>query len=70
MDTEFCKFLSKVNEDGSITVKPLGRAKNSVDKPMLPGWKDVVTEIIIDAEYAKGLSGIGVARPPFLGHRF
>ena len=58
MDTEFCKFLGKVNEDGSITIHPLGRAKNSIDKPALPGWKDVVTEIVIDADYAKGLDGI------------
>lgn len=58
MDTEFCAFLSKINNDGSITIKPLGRAKNRIDKPLLPGWKDVVTEIIIDADYAKGLDGI------------
>ena len=58
MDTEFCKFLGKVNEDGSITMSALGRAKNSIEKPTLPGWEKVVSEIIIDADYAKGLDGI------------
>lgn len=58
MNTEFCKFLSRVNEDGSITILPLGRARNSIDKPVLPGWKDVVTEIVVDKEYADGLDGI------------
>ncbi|MEK7087260.1 MAG: tRNA (N6-threonylcarbamoyladenosine(37)-N6)-methyltransferase TrmO [Patescibacteria group bacterium] len=58
MDAEFCKFLGRANEDGSITVNPLGRAKNSIDKPTLPGWKDVITEIVINADYAKGLDGI------------
>ncbi|TSC77135.1 MAG: hypothetical protein G01um101431_318 [Parcubacteria group bacterium Gr01-1014_31] len=58
METEFCKFLGSANADGSITMRPLGYAKNSVDKPTLPGWKDVVTDIVINEEYAKGLDGI------------
>lgn len=58
MEIEFCKFLSKVNTNGTITVKPLGRAKNSIDKPMLSGWKDIITEIVIDKNYSKGLNGI------------
>lgn len=58
MNTEFCKFLGKTNEDGTITVSPLGRANNSVDKPTLPGWKDLITEIVINDDYAKGLDGI------------
>lgn len=58
MYTEFCKFLGKRNADGTIAANPLGYAKNSIDKPMLPGWKDVITEIIINENYAKGLDGI------------
>jgi len=58
MDTEFCKFLGRTNEDGSITIHPLGRAKNSIDKPMLPEWQDVITEIVIKEDYGKGLDGI------------
>lgn len=46
MDVEYCKFLSKVSRNGSITIKPLGRAKNTIDKPMLPGWEKVVTDIV------------------------
>jgi len=58
MDTEFCKFLSKVHADGTIAITPLGYAKNSIKKPMLPGWKEVATEIVIKEEYARGLDGI------------
>ncbi|OGE00829.1 MAG: tRNA (N6-threonylcarbamoyladenosine(37)-N6)-methyltransferase TrmO [Candidatus Levybacteria bacterium RIFCSPHIGHO2_01_FULL_37_33] len=42
-----------------MKIKPLGLAKNKVRKPMLPGWKDVVTKIVIDKNYSKGLDGIG-----------
>jgi tRNA (adenine37-N6)-methyltransferase len=52
------KFLDSQNKDGTITIKPLGKAKNSVSKPTLHGWKDVVTEIVIDKKYTKGLDGI------------
>lgn len=58
MKVELCKFLSKVSKNGTITIKPLGVAKNNIDKPMLPGWKDVVTEIVIDKKFEKGLDGI------------
>ncbi len=58
MKTIFCQFLDSQDKNGTIKVKPLGRAKNSVIKPMLPGWKDVVSEIVIDKKYAKGLDGI------------
>ena len=58
MDTEFCKFLGSTNEDGSITIKALGHAKNMVKRPTLPGWKSVVSEIIINTDYAPGLDGI------------
>lgn len=58
MDTEFCKFLGRQNVDGTIAVNPLGYARNSIDKPMLPGWKDIVTDIVINKNYAKGLDGI------------
>ncbi|MBI2018193.1 tRNA (N6-threonylcarbamoyladenosine(37)-N6)-methyltransferase TrmO [Candidatus Daviesbacteria bacterium] len=58
MKTIFCKFLDSQNKDGIITIKPLGKANNSVSKPTLPGWKDVVTKIVIDKNFAKGLDGI------------
>lgn len=58
MKTIFCEFLDRQDKNGAITLKPLGKAKNSVSKPMLPGWKDVVSEIVIDKKYAKGLDGI------------
>lgn len=58
MKTEFCEFLGTSGKNGVITIMPLGKAKNSIKKPMVPGWKDVVTEIVIDKKYAKGLDGI------------
>lgn len=58
MKTDFCTFLDSRDKNGAIIIKPLGLAKNQVDKPMLPGWKEVVTEIVIDKNYAKGLDGI------------
>jgi len=58
MKTDLCMFLDGRDKNGTIIIKPLGQAKNKVDKPMLPGWKDVTTEIVIDKNYAKGLDGI------------
>lgn len=58
MKTIFCKFLDSQDKDDTIKFKPLGKAKNSITKPMLPGWKDVVTEIVIDKTYTDGLDGI------------
>ena len=58
MRTNFCTFLDSRDKNGVIQIKPLGLAKNKVSKPMLPGWKDVITEIVIDKNYAKGLDGI------------
>jgi len=55
---EFCTFLDKQDKNGTIRIVPLGYAKNTVKKPTLPGWKDVVSEIVIDKKYAKGLDGI------------
>ncbi len=57
MKTIFCDFLDSQDQNGVIKIKPLGKAKNSVVKPMLPGWKNVVSEIVIDKKYAKGLDG-------------
>lgn len=58
MKTTFCTFLDSQNKNGTITIKPLGRAKNKVKKPTLSGWKDLVTDIVIDKNLAKGLDGI------------
>ena len=58
MKTIFCEFLDSQDKNGAIKIKPLGKAKNSVSKPTLHGWKDVVTDIVIDKTYTKGLDGI------------
>lgn len=58
MEIEYCNFLGKTDEDGTITMKPLGLAKNNINQPMTSGWESVVTEIVIDENYAKGLDGI------------
>lgn len=58
MKTIFCEFLDTIDKNGIIKIKPLGQAKNKIGKPMLPGWKDVITEIVIDKKYTKGLDGI------------
>ena len=58
MKTIFCNFLDSQDKDGAIKIKPLGISTNSITKPMLPGWKNVVTEIVINKTYAKGLDGI------------
>ncbi len=58
MKTIFCEFLDSQDKKGVIKLKPLGVAKNQVKKPTLPGWKDIVTEIVIDKKYALGLDGI------------
>ena len=55
---EFCKFLDKQDKNGIIRIKPLGYARNSIKKPTLPGWKDIISEIVVDKKYAKGLDGI------------
>ena len=58
METEHCNFLSKINKDGSITIKPLGIAKNDINQPVSSGWDKIVTEIVVDKKYAKGMDGI------------
>lgn len=58
MKTIFCNFLDSQDKNGVIKIKPLGKAKNQMDKPMLPGWKDIITEIVIDKKYVRGLDGI------------
>lgn len=40
-------------------IRPLGVARNTVRRPTLSGWKNLVTSIAIDRRYAKGLQGIG-----------
>ncbi|MDO8481802.1 MAG: tRNA (N6-threonylcarbamoyladenosine(37)-N6)-methyltransferase TrmO [bacterium] len=55
---EFCKFLDGRDKNGRIYFKPIGKAKNTVKQPALTGWKNLVTEIVLDKRYAKGLDGI------------
>lgn len=58
MKTIFSDFLDSMDGNGTIKFKPLGQAKNKVGKPMLPGWENVMTEIVINKKYEKGLDGI------------
>lgn len=58
MKTIFCEFLDKKDREGNIVLRPIGYAKNTADKPMLPGWKDVISDVIIDKKFTKGLEGI------------
>lgn len=58
MKTVFCEFFDEQDKNGVIKIKPLGIAKNKVKKPMLPGWKNITTEIVIDKKFADGLGGI------------
>lgn len=50
--------MGKTNKGGNIEIKPLGKAKNSIKKPTLSGWSEVVTKIVIDKKFEKGLDGI------------
>lgn len=58
MKTTYCDFLGRQDKSGAIKIKSLGKARNTVKKSTLPGWKDVVTEIVIDKKYTRGLDGI------------
>jgi len=55
---EYCKFLDSRDRKGRIRMVPIGKAKNTIKKPTLTGWKDSVTEIALEKRYAKGLDGI------------
>lgn len=55
---EFCKFLDSIDKKGRIQFKPIGRAENTAKKPALTSWKNLVTQIILDKRYTKGLDGI------------
>ena len=47
-----------MDKNGRIEIRPLGYAKNKTPKPTLSGWKNVLTEIVIDKKYTDGLDGI------------
>ena len=55
---EFCTFLDSMDGKGRIQLVSIGKAKNSVKNPTLTGWKDLVTEIVLDKRYTRGLDGI------------
>lgn len=55
---EFCEFLDGVDKKGRIYLTPIGKAKNTAEKPALTGWKNLITEIVVDKRYVKGLDGI------------
>lgn len=58
MNVEYCTFLGVAGGDGTIRLKPLGKARNKVKKPMLARWENVTTELVINKRYVKGLDGI------------
>lgn len=58
MKIEQCMFLGKKGKRGVITLKPLGVARNGVKKPSLSGWNDLVTDIVINKKYERGLDGM------------
>lgn len=58
MKTVFCHFPDSQGKNGAITMKPIGKARNNVKKPTLPGWDKITTEIVVDKKYQKGLDGI------------
>lgn len=55
---EFCRFSGEMNKTGEIRIKPIGKAKNNILKPTLAGWKNIITNIVIEKRYTKGLDGI------------
>lgn len=58
MKTIFCKFIDGSDRKGNIKLTPIGRAENTINRPMLPGWKDIKTRIVLDKKYSRGLDGI------------
>ncbi len=42
-----------------IILKPIGQVVNSVDNKEHRGWKEVVSEIVLDKEYRPALDGLG-----------
>ena len=55
---EFCKFLDSTDKRGRIQLIPIGKAKNTSKKPALTGWKNLITEIVLNKQYTRGLDGI------------
>jgi len=55
---ELCRFLDSMDKRGRVQLKPIGKAKNTAIKPALSGWENLVTEIVLNKRYTKGLDGI------------
>jgi tRNA-Thr(GGU) m(6)t(6)A37 methyltransferase TsaA len=41
-----------------ITLKAIGKVRNSIHKKNREGWESVISEVIIDPKYEEGLEGI------------
>ena len=41
-----------------ITLKPIGKVRNSIHKKNREGWESVISEVIIDPKYEEALEGI------------
>lgn len=44
--------------DSSIVVKPIGHVRNDINVPMMEGWKEVVSELILDAGLEEATEGL------------
>lgn len=41
-----------------MRLKPIGYIKSPVKQPKFGGWRDLITEMVIDVQYLDGLEGI------------
>jgi len=44
--------------DSSIVVKPIGHVRNDINVPMMEGWEEVVSELILDAGLEEATEGL------------
>lgn len=52
------KSAKRIERLKTITLKPIGKVKNSVRKMRREGWKSVVSEIILEPKYEEALEGV------------
>lgn|SRR5574341_596710 len=41
-----------------LTLTPIGTVRNEIKTPMVQGWGEVVSDLVLDERYAEGLDGI------------
>ena len=47
--------MERIGRLKTITLKPIGKVKNSVRKMRREGWESVVSEIILEPKYEEAL---------------